>query len=1108
MIRRDWLTLTLCGTLAVLVLGTPAAAQTGKITKVEIRPEKIELKHAFDYRQLLLTGVTDAGERIDLTRKAEFTAPAIVKVSERGLVRPAKDGAGELKYKVEGLQGSIPIKVSLPKEKNVSFVQEVMPVLSRLGCNSGTCHGSAQGKNGFQLSLRGYDPLFDHRALIDDIAGRRFNRAAPEKSLMLMKPAGAVPHVGGVLCQPGDPNYELLKLWIAQGVKLDLEAPRVVRIEVYPPSPVLPLIGSEQQMTVTAFYSDGSTRDVTAEAFIDSSNTEVATVDKQGLVKAVRRGETAMLARYEGNYAAAPLLVMGDRSGFTWQPVPEYSYIDSLVYEKLKQVKILPSDVCSDAEFLRRLYIDLTGLPPDPETVRAFLEDKTDSKTKREALVDKLVGSSDYVEHWTNKWADLLQVNRKFLGAQGAEAFRKWIHDAVAKNMPYDRFAYALLTGSGSNMENPAASYFKILRDPDQAMENTTHLFLAIRFNCNKCHDHPFERWTQNQYYELTSYFAQVSRTEDPKYKGQKTQGTAVRGPLPLVEIVKDTNSGEVQNLRTGTTALAKFPFSHASMPEGKMARREQLARWITSKDNPYFAKSYVNRVWSYLLGVGLIEPVDDIRAGNPPTNPKLLDRLTEDFVQSGFDVQALVKKICKSRTYQHSIITNKWNADDEVNYSHAIARRLPAEVLYDAIHRATGSLSKLPGLPPGARAAQLVDSNVPIPGSFLELFGRPPRESACECERTNSMLLGPVLNLVNGPVLADALRDPNNRIAKLTATEKEDARLVRELYLAILCRYPTEKELAVGLEALKASEAEAEFIVQKNEKLRRKALLDEYEKKLPELQAVWEGSVARTPIWTVIEPKELKAVAGSTLTTQADKSILASGKNPAPETYIITAETKLTGITGVRLEVLADKSLPGGGPGRAPTNGNFVLSEFRVDFTKLGAKDKAKPAKLGRPQATFSQEGFNIAAAIDNNPATGWAVSPQSGKSQIAVFEVGNKFGFQEGTLVTFTLSQQFAGKDHNIGKFRLSLTNAKPPILLQGATPENITKLLDIPKEQRTPEQKAALANYYRSIDPEIARLQRAYSEYLIADSPRALAAQDLAWALMNSPAFLFNH
>ncbi|HWY87382.1 MAG TPA: DUF1549 domain-containing protein [Gemmataceae bacterium] len=1091
---------------ALAIFAGEVSAQGPKISRVEIQPKTIELKNPFDYRQLLITGVTDGGDRIDLTRQAKFQAPEFLKVTTNGQVRPSADGSGSLRFTVAGQSGSVPVHVDGQKEDyQVSFTRDVMPALSRLGCNAGTCHGSAQGKNGFQLSLRGYDPLFDHRALIDDISGRRFNRAAPERSLMLLKPSGAVPHVGGVLTQPGEPYYDLIRAWITQGVKLDLATPRVAKIEIQPEHPVLPLIGSEQQMTVWATYGDGSRRDVTAEAFLVSSNTEVATVDRGGVVKAIRRGETAMLARYEGNYAAASMIIMGDRSGFVWQPVPEFNFIDGLVYTKLKEVRILPAGVCGDADFIRRLYLDLTGLPPEPDAVRAFLKDSRNSKEKRDELIDKLVGSPDFVAHWTNKWADLLEVNRKFLGIKGAEAFRGWIKEAVDKNMPYDQFCYQLLTGSGSNMANPAASYFKIQRDPDEAMENTTHLFLAIRFNCNKCHDHPFERWTQDQYYTMASFFAQVSRSEDPKYKGQKTEGTAVRGPLPLVEIVKDSSSGEVKNARTGQVAPPRFPFVHAGMPDGKASRREQLAKWITSRDNPYFAKSYVNRVWSYLLGVGIIEPIDDIRAGNPPTNPALLDRLAAEFMESNFNVQELIKAICKSRTYQHAIATNKWNADDDINYSHATARRLPAEVLFDTIHRAAGSQSRLPGLPPGSRAVQLVDSNAAMSGLFLELFGRPPRESACECERTNTMLLGPVLNLVNGPVLAGALGDPANRIAKLLAADTDDGKLVEDLYLAILCRLPTAQELKSGVGALQGTNTD--FAQLQKEKSRRKALVDEHENRLPALQAAWETTVVRAAPWTILEPKEMKSTGGAILTKQPDQSILASGPNPTPAVYTISAPTDLVGITGVRLEVLTDSSLPGKGPGRAP-NGNFVLNEFKVEYAKLDGKAKPAAAKLIRPQASYSQDSFPIANAIDNNPETGWAISPRLGKDHVAVFEVQNKFGFKEGTLITFTLNQKFTGKEHNIGKLRLAVTTVKSPVMLKSATPESIVKLIDIAPEERTAEQKSTLADYYRGIDPDLARLRGSFNDFIVPPSPRALGAQDLAWALMNSPAFLFNH
>jgi hypothetical protein len=1103
-LRSIW-TFSLTGLLvaAAAASGQEVMPPNAKVVKVEVRPERVELKTPFEYRQLLVTGILESGERVDLTRQAKFDVPGgLAKVSTAGQVRPVGDGQGEIKFSAGGRSGTLAVAVTGQKAKyEVSFVKDVMPTLSRMGCNAGTCHGSAQGKNGFQLSLRGYDPVFDHRALVDDIGGRRFNRAAPDRSLMLLKPVGVVPHVGGVLTQPGEPYYELLRTWISEGVKLDTTAARVAKIEVYPPSTVIPLPGMKQQMTVTATFTDGTKRDVSAEAFLSSSNTEVATIDRQGVVAAVRRGETAVLARYEGNYAAATLIIMGDRGAFAWKETPEFNWVDTLVYDKLKSVKILPSDVCSDADFLRRIYLDLTGVPPEPELVRTFLDDARPSRVKREAMVDLLVGSPEFVEYWTNRWSDLLQVNRKFLGVEGAEAFRKWIKNAVAKDMPYDQFCYQLLTGAGSNLQNPPASYVKILREPAAAMENTTHLFLGVRFNCNKCHDHPFERWTQNQYYELSSYFAQVKFKEDPSRKGQKTEGTAVRGPLPLVEIVEDTDSGDVKNERTGQNAAVKFPYEYPNMPREGKTRREQLAKWITSKNNPYFARSYVNRVWSYLLGVGLIEPVDDIRAGNPPTNPALLDRLTQEFVRSNFNVQELIRTICKSRTYQHSVVTNAWNKDDDVNYSHALARRLPAEVLYDSIHQATGAKSRLPG---GVRAVALLDPGIKAPGGFFELFGRPPRESACECERSSGVQLGPVLNLITGEVLNEALRDPSNRIARIVAANKDDTQVVKDLYVAVLCRQPTAKELEIGLEALRNNDEEfAKLIAQRKQ---REAELAKYEAQVPALAAAWEQGIARTPVWEVLQPSDMKSAAGATFSKQEDGSIMVAGPNNTPETYTITYETQLTGITGIRLEALSDKALPAKGPGRA-SNGNFVLNEFKIEATKPGDDEKPKKIKLTRPQADFSQADFPIANAIDGNPDSGWAIAPQFGKKHVAVFEAQTAFGFPEGTTITVTMLQKSV-KEHNIGKFRISATTTRPPVLLKGQVPEQITKILDIPADQRSPEQKATVMAHYRSIDQELARLQRRVNDYVVPADPRTMGAQDLAWALINSPAFLFNH
>jgi hypothetical protein len=1105
-----------------LMVALPGWSQSEKlppgaqVTRLEAFPDRVELVGPFSYRQLLVTAHLSNGETLDATRMVNYQAPAnLVQISPLGQVTPVADGAGEIRATLANQTLTIPVLVRGTRENySVSFVQDVMPILSKLGCNAGTCHGAAKGKNGFKLSLRGYDPIFDHLALTDDVEARRFNRAAPERSLMLMKPAGAVPHVGGVLMQPGDRYYELIKRWIAQGVPLDKNAPRVVGLEIVPKNAILPLPGMKQQVVVLARYSDGKVRDVTAEAFVESSNTEILTADKNGLVTAVRRGEAAILARYEGAYASTLYFVMGDRSGFAWQDVPEYNFIDTLVYAKLKRFKIQPSEVCTDEEFIRRVYLDLTGLPPTVEEVKQFLADSRPSRIKREELVDRLVGSPDYVEHWTNKWADLLQCNRKYLGDRGAAAYREWIRKAIAENMPYDKFAYALLTGSGSTLDNPPAAYYKIHREPGDLVEATTHLFLGIRFNCNKCHDHPFERWTMDNYYELAAYFAQVQRQEDPRFKGQRIGGTAVQGATPLVEIIADAKGGEIKNERSGQTAVPKFPFPVEVEIPKDAPRREQLARWLTSPKNPYFARSYVNRMWSYLTGVGLIEPVDDIRAGNPPTNPELLERLTEEFIRSGFNTQHLIKLICKSRVYQHSVKTNRWNQDDETNYSHAIARRLPAEVLFDAIHRAVGAPSRIPGMPVGARAAQLLDSSVPIPGGFLEIFGKPPRESPCECERSNDLLLGAVLNMINGPVISEAIRDPNNRIAKLVASEKDDARVVEELFLMILNRRPTPRELEAGIQALNAPRNDFERLARERERLEK--ALAESEARLPQRALEWEK---QQTIWHAAEILEARAQSGAKFVRQPDGSMLVEGPSAKNDVYYVRVRVPTSQVTAVQLEVLPHDSLPGKGPGRAP-NGNFVLTEFRV--LKPGDKHEASVAgllgsiaaeavgwqalPLHRPQADFSQNGFPVQNALDKRDDTGWAIGNEFGKPHRASFEFRDtQTGTTELLLVLEMKHPQIA--NHTIGRFRIYTTASLAPVKLTGP-PEKIASILRLPPEKRSEDQKKELLNYYRGLDEELQRLNRELAEIGTPGSVRLLGAQDIAWALINSNEFLFNH
>jgi WD40 repeat protein len=1181
------------------------AQMLGRIFDVCIQPDGLRLFAASS-----LNGAgnirgyeTDSGKQlwnIDLPQTAIYAlacspdGTTLAAGGADGIVRLIDTAAGSVR--AEFLPAQVTPEDQLADAPTPDFIRDVNPILSRLGCNAGTCHGAAQGKNGFKLSLRGYDAQFDVRALTDDLASRRVNVASPVDSLMLLKATSTVPHQGGQLLQPGDAYYQLIYEWIAGGATLNLETPRVKLITLEPVNPVIDQVGQTCEMQVTATYADGSTRDVTREAFIESGNTEVATAGQGGLMTAVRRGEAPVLARYEGAYAATTITVMGNRDGFVWEQPNTWSHIDELVAAKWQRLKIRPSPLCSDAEFFRRVNLDLTGLPPTSDEVRRFLTDTRDTRTKRNELIDQLIGSEDFIDHWTNKWADLLQVNRKYLGAEGAAAFRTWIREQIAANTAYDEFARKILTATGSNRENPAASYYKILRDPLDTMENTTQLFLAVRFNCNKCHDHPFERWTQDQYYQTAAYFARLDLTKDPASGDSRIGGSAVEGAKPLYEIVGDKGEGEVVHDRTKEVAAPQFPFECKFETEAGATRRQQLAAWITSPDNAYFASSYVNRLWGYLLGNGLIEPLDDIRAGNPPTNPELLKYLTREFVDSGFDVRHVMRLICRSRTYQLSVETNAWNVDDTINYSHATARRLPAEVLYDAIHRVVGSTSAIPGVPAGTRAAALPDAGVKLADGFLANLGRPARESACECERTNNLQLGPVMALISGPTVGKALTDPRNTLTSLANSDIGDAELINELYYRILNRPATQHEidsLSVVLTQLpqehsalvdrlaryeeqlnsdvlkKESErvqaiesAQADLAAYEKQIAPQEAALEkkrqeriaeagarvkDYENHLPEQLDAWEKVIQEPVEWLPLKATELTSTNQAQLEQQEDLSVWVSGEN-GKTTYRFVSSSDVTDITGVKLELLADERLPMKGPGRAP-NGNFVLSELRLAWAPASQPENMTPVTLQHAQADFSQQGYDVKTAIDGQVApqgNGWAGAGKLGENRTAVFETKQNIGDQAG-LLSFELVQEFADGQHSIGRFRLSVTTASRPVLLKGL-PSEITAVLNTPPDQRTDAQRAELLKYYRGVDSELQRLEQALAT---ARQPRAMDpglqqrrdklarankvplvdpkltelrdsvrlsaqqiksarltfTQDLAWALLNSPAFLFN-
>ncbi len=1086
-----------------------------QLAELKLEPTTAHVAAPTDYVQLLATAVLPGGTHINATRIVRWRVEGGVgRVSPEGRFTPLESGRGRIIGEFAGQRVEIPAEVAAGLESYMpSFIRDVNPVMSRVGCNAGTCHGAAKGKNGFKLSLRGYDPLFDHRALTDDLAARRINLASPGDSLMLLKPTGVAPHQGGRLFGVDSPYERTLRRWISGGAKLDLSVARVSRIEIFPQNPVIETIGNAQQMRVVAAYSDGSTRDVTREAFIESGNTEVATGDRQGVLTAIRRGEAPVLARYEGSYAATTLTVMGDRGGFVWKQPETWSRIDELVANKWQRMKIGPSGLCGDAEFLRRVYLDLTGLPPAAADVRAFLDDRRETRVKRDAVIDRLIGSDDFIEHWTNKWSDLLQVNRKFLGPEGAAAFRAWIRGEIAANTPYDKFVEKILTATGSNRQNPPASYFKILREPTDTMEATTHLFLAVRFNCNKCHDHPFERWTQDQYYQTAAYFARVDLKPDPASGGRTIEGTSVDSAKPLYEFIGDKAQGDVIHDRTKAVAPPKFPFAVRSPPQKDATRRQELAAWLTSPANPYFAKSYVNRLWGYLLGTGIIEPLDDIRAGNPPSDPELLDYLTQEFIGHQFDVRHVMRLICRSRAYQLSLEVNRWNSDDRTNYSHAIARRLPAEVIYDAIHRVTGSAARIPGVPAGTRAEALPDAGVSSPDGFLANLGRPARESVCECERSSGLQLGSVMALISGPTVEAAVSDEHNELAKLAATQKDDAKLVGEIFLRVLNRPATAKEIEVSLAELRqlpeahkqltanlsALEKESAAARVPLEQRRQESIADArkaltaYEKRIsPQVAAqqrehdkqiaaaetalretentlsmrmtAWEESAKKQPAWTPLVASSLTATNNAKLTQEADRAVFAAGPNGKGE-YVFVAPNQLPGATAFRLEALSDKRLPSKGPGRAP-NGNFVLSHFQVEWHSLSAPEKSVPAALQSAEADFSQGGYEVQTAVEASPDRGWAVVPQTGRSHVAVFQLRDPVAGPG--VFTIRMAQNYPDGQHTLGRFRISVTNAPRPVSI--GLPDRITRVLAVPADKRTVKQNAALVTYYRGIDAEL--------------------------------------
>ena len=681
-------------------------------------------------------------------------------------------------------------------DRPVSFVNEVVPVLTKAGCNVGVCHAKAgNGQNGFQLSLLGFEPEEDFDHLVREARSRRLFVGAPDRSLLLLKASGQVPHGGGLRLASNSDGFALLRDWIAQGARFDgTTAPKLISFEVQPSRGSIQR-QTTQQLKALARYSDGSERDVTNMALYEANDRAMAEVSDQGLVKVLDiSGNVAVMVRYQGRVAVySASIPLG--APVTNLPPPK-NFVDEHVFANLTALGIPPSPVCDDSTFLRRVTLDIGGRLPTEAEAQAFLASKDDNK--RDKVIDELLRSPDYADYFANKWTALLKNRRDDSSDIVSNfAFHAWVRDSLLANKPYDQFVRELLAATGTVIGNPPVAWYKRVKEPKQQLEDVAQLFLGVRMQCAQCHHHPFERWSQDDYYSLAAFFSQVGR------KPSSTRGEDL--------IFHKRGIAVANNMKTG------IPLKPAALGDAipEIAADEdprlRLADWMSSKNNPFFAKSLVNRYWKHFFQRGLIEPEDDIRDTNPPTNPALLAALEQHFIASGFDLKDLVRVITQSRTYQFSEVPNEYNLADRQNYSRYYPRRLQAEVLLDAIDSLAGTQTDFTNLPPGTRAVGLPDNSYNQSSPFLRVFGRPEGESVCECERVQSSSLAQSLHLINAPDIKAKLAAANGRAERLSKDERPNDAKVRELYVAAFAREPRPAELKTAIEYLTGPRAAAD---------------------------------------------------------------------------------------------------------------------------------------------------------------------------------------------------------------------------------------------------------------------------------------------------------
>jgi len=768
----------------------PAAALV-PVSTLQALPAEFTLHGPRAVQQLIITGNLDQPSVRDVTEQAVCVSadPKIATV-ENGVVRPVANGTTTISVTMQGGTASVKVTVAnVDVADPVPFHTEVLAALTKSGCNMGACHGSPSGKGGFRLSLRGYDAELDLVTLRGEFFNRRSNILAPDESLLLRKPLMQVAHGGGRRLHSGDPSHQVLRQWISEGMKtLPDGAAQLDRIELLPTPRVLRDGVNRQQLIVNGYFSDGTVRDVTALTAFDSSDEGIASVTPEGVAKREGRGEATILARYLDKMSTTQLTFLTERSDFKWPNPVATNEIDRLVFDKLQHLQIEPSDICSDSDFLRRATLDVAGRLPTPEESRAFLDNT--SPDKRLKLIDQLLDSDEYATFWSMKWGDLLRSNSRRVSPTGVHRLRRWLYDVVKTDMPLDQFARELLTATGSTQDNPAALYWKASRDEIDATETTAQLFMGIRIQCAKCHNHPFEKWTQNEYYGIAAAFKRV---------GRKETGS------PDDEFIYVSDSGDVTQPRTGKTMQVRLLLQGDVDVPADQDRRRVFAEWLTSSNNPFFAKSVANRIWGHVMGKGIVDPVDDFRDSNPPSNPQLMDYIAAELSGNGFSARHLIRTIMSSRVYQLSSQRNKYNADDEIYFSHATNRMLTAEQLLDAICAVTGLPEDFKGMPAGTLAVSLVDP--PEGHKFLQVFGQPQRELACECERSTDSNLSQALQLINGPTVHEKLRSENGLLHQAIKQGKTDLEIIDQLYLAGLSRHPMPAEQETSLRHIAANE-------------------------------------------------------------------------------------------------------------------------------------------------------------------------------------------------------------------------------------------------------------------------------------------------------------